>query len=113
MKLIIAGGRNYLLTESDYSKLDAVHAANPVTTVVSGCARGADTCGESWARQHKIAVKKMPADWQTHGKSAGPIRNREMAEFADAVALFPGGRGTANMFLTAKALGLKIYDFRG
>jgi predicted Rossmann-fold nucleotide-binding protein len=35
-----------------------------------------------------------------------------MAEYADAVALFPGGRGTENMASEAAKAGLKVFDFR-
>lgn len=44
MKLIIAGGRNYNLTDEDYIKLDTL--LDTTTEVISGCAKGADSCGE-------------------------------------------------------------------
>jgi predicted Rossmann-fold nucleotide-binding protein len=34
-----------------------------------------------------------------------------MAEYADAVALFPGGRGTASMRKEAEKAGIEVYDF--
>ena len=34
-----------------------------------------------------------------------------MAQYADAVVLFPGGRGTAHMRNAARSHGLKIYDW--
>lgn len=109
MKLIIAGGRNYQLTEKDVRALNAIR--HEVTEVVSGNATGADLGGEMWASDHGIPVKGFTPDWATHGKAAGPIRNAEMARYADAVALFPGGRGTASMLAEAKRAGIKIYDF--
>ena len=109
MKLIIAGGRTYKLTPYDYIRLDRIRG---VTEVISGGASGADTCGELWAQASKIPVKRFVADWDGFGKRAGMLRNRQMAEYADAVVLFPGGRGTDNMFDVAKELGLKIFDLR-
>ena len=111
MKLIIAGGRNYKLTAKDVETLDSLQRC--IEEIVSGGALGADKSGESYAFYKKIPVKRFPADWQTHGRAAGPIRNKAMAEYADAVALFPGGKGTDSMFREAKAAGLTIYDFRG
>lgn len=72
---------------------------NHVTEVVSGCARGVDRAGEIWAADHMIPVKHFPADWNRHGKAAGPIRNGEMAEYADGALLLWDGvsRGTTNM----------------
>lgn len=112
MKLIIAGGRNYRFTRADLKALDELHKQRPITEVVSGGASGADAEGEWWARTNSIPIKRFPADWNAHGKAAGPIRNKEMAEYADAVALFPGGKGTASMYVEATKAGLTIYDFR-
>jgi len=108
MKLIVAGGRDYILDIWDLGQLDQICP----TEIVSGCCQGADRSGESYAAYHGIPVKRFPADWQTHGKAAGPIRNKAMAAYADAAALFPGGRGTESMYKEAKAAGIKIYDFR-
>lgn len=106
LTVIIAGGRDYQLTEADEAWLDTL----PIREVVSGGARDADTGGEQWAAKRGIPVKRFPADWETHGRSAGYIRNRQMAEYAEAVALFPGGRGTASMKQEAERRGLRIFS---
>jgi hypothetical protein len=108
MKLIIAGGRDYELTAHDHTLLLRLH----ITEVVSGCARGADYGGEVFAYDHNIPVRRFPANWNRYGKRAGFLRNKEMAKYADAVALFPGGRGTEDMYKQAKSHGLVIHDFR-
>lgn len=110
MKLIIAGGRDYYFDHDDLAKL--LPLVDRVTEVVCGGATGADACGKTWGEAHGIPVKPFLPDWKKHGRAAGPIRNREMAEYADAVALFPGGRGTASMFSEAKRVGIKIFDWR-
>ncbi len=48
---------------------------------------------------NNIPVKEMPADWNRYGNSAGPMRNRQMAEYADAAVIIWDGysRGTRNM----------------
>jgi predicted Rossmann-fold nucleotide-binding protein len=131
MKLIIAGGRDYQLTERDYALLDELRLSRfvaPIKEVVSGCATGADECGARWARRRGIGVAEFPARWNDlshpdarirtrrdgtkYDAEAGPRRNREMAAYADAVALFPGGDGTASMYREAKKAKLTIYDFR-
>jgi hypothetical protein len=108
MKLIIAGGRNYHITDADWQKLDAL----PITEIVSGGASGADAGGEAYAQVRGFPVTRFVADWSRYGYKAGPIRNQHMAEYADAVALFPGGRGTNSMAAKAKKAGIVIYDFR-
>ncbi len=98
MKLIIAGGRHRYLEEPDFVALDKIHKKIDVTEVVSGkCPTGADAGGEIWAERNGLPVKEFPANWKKFHQAAGPIRNRKMAEYADAVALFAGVKGTASM----------------
>lgn len=67
--------------------------------IVSGCASGADTIGERYAKENRFKVEKYPANWETFGKSAGPRRNRQMAEIADCVICFwdEKSKGTKSM----------------
>lgn len=109
MKLIIAGGREF----TDYNRLvETMSRLNlPVSTVISGKARGADTLGERWAKENGIKLEIYPAQWDKYGKRAGYIRNEQMAEVADAVVAFWDGksRGTQHMINYAKTKGLKVY----
>lgn len=108
MTAIVAGGRNYRLTQDDIAKLDAL----PIDTVVHGDCSGVDKDAAQWASHHSYTVWAHPADWKKYGKAAGPIRNREMVKIADVCVLFPGGRGTDDMFRAAVDAGLQIYDYR-
>ena len=54
MKTIIAGGRNYSFTKSDFEYLRSLD----ITEVVSGGAKGADQCGEVFAANHNINVAR-------------------------------------------------------
>jgi len=112
MKLIIAGGRTYSLSDTDFWRLDAINEEYGIAEVVSGDCKGADIGGQDWANLELITIKHMPADWDKYKKAAGPIRNAAMAKYADAVALFPGGRGTQSMFNEAKKAGIKIFNYR-
>lgn len=77
---------------------------------LSGDCVGADQLGERFAKENGFAVEHFPADWQAFGKSAGPIRNRQMADAADYVICFWDGksRGTASMINYAKKLGKPV-----
>lgn len=110
MKTIIAGGRSYSLTDEDYAFVDEIHKESPITEVVSGGALGADLGGEFWASNNKVPVKKFTADWTRYGKGAGYIRNQHMADYADRLIVFPGGKGTADMMRKAKAKGIPIFS---
>lgn len=119
MKLIIAGGRDYILTNKDFERLDDIKAMHildpnnhePIEFVLSGCAKGADTCGQLWASHRGVPVKLFPADWNKYGKRAGYLRNEAMARNATHLALFKGGKGTRHMYNIARARGLTIYNF--
>jgi hypothetical protein len=108
VRTIIAGGRNYFLTDFDEARLDGLN----VTEVVCGCARGADTGGEQWAQKRGIPVKRFPADWDRLGRGAGLVRNEQMADYAEALVAFPGGRGTDHMVRTVLARRLAVWDWR-
>jgi hypothetical protein len=113
MKTIIAGGRDYQFGLYDVARLNHLLRVIPITEVVSGGARGTDREGELWADLNKLPIKRFPANWTKYGHAAGPIRNREMAKYADALVAFPGDRGTADMVAQAKKAGLLIHDLRG
>jgi hypothetical protein len=111
MKTIIAGGREF----GDYGFLcDCMNTLRfEVHEIVSGKARGADTLGERWATETYCPIKEFPADWDKHGKAAGPIRNSEMANYAEALVAFWDGKskGTKNMIETAAKKGLYVKVF--
>ena len=67
--------------------------------IVSGCASGADAIGERYAEENGLKVEKYPADWKRYGRSAGPKRNKQMAEISDYVICFWDGKskGTKSM----------------
>ena len=75
--------------------------------IASGGARGADSLGERYAIEHNLDLKIFPANWDKFGNAAGPIRNAEMAEYADYLVAFWDGksRGTANMIQAMKNKG--------
>jgi hypothetical protein len=111
VRTIIAGSREI---EDPAVVGRAVAASGFVPSVVlCGMARGVDMWGRAWAHGHGVPVEEYPADWNIHGKAAGPIRNQEMAENADAlIAVWDGeSRGTRDMIKRALARGLKVHIY--
>lgn len=108
MRVIIAGGRDFNNYELLKEKCDLIFSNNKPDEIVSGCAKGADCYGEMYAAENNIPKKVFMADWDAHGKAAGPIRNRQMAEYATHLIAFWDGksRGTKNMIDTAKEFNL-------
>ena len=107
-KVIIAGSRDfndYSLLESNLDFLLSNKIKNgEEIVIVSGKARGADTEGEKYAINRNFSIEEHPANWNKYGKSAGYIRNREMALSADACVCFWDGKskGTKHMINLAK-----------
>jgi glycerophosphoryl diester phosphodiesterase len=118
-RLIIAGCRDYnnydtlleAMSESGFEqKFNLIQ-------IVSGQAQGVDKLGERWAAEHGILISCFPANWDKYGKFAGPKRNEEMANYANALlALWDyKSPGTKNMIEQAKKkkLHIHVYDIRG
>ena len=109
-KVIIAGSRDF----ADYALLcsfaDEVLADAEDIEIVSGGARGADGLGERYARERGYALKVFPAEWKKWGRAAGPIRNGQMAGYADALIAFWDGQssGTRDMIRKAEERGLRV-----
>ena len=106
MRVIIAGSRTIHRYDILLEMIE--ECGWNITTVLSGGAKGVDALGERYADEMNIKLEVYPADWKKHGKAAGPIRNRMMAERADGlIAIMDGySRGTGNMIETAAKLGL-------
>lgn len=109
MKVIIAGGRDY----HNYDTLiDAIEEAQfDIKEVVSGGAKGVDALGERYAMEKNKTLHIYEADWERHGRAAGPLRNKKMAENADAlIAIWDGkSKGTKNMIETAEKHNLLVF----
>lgn len=110
MKVIIAGSRDII----DYELVvkGIKDSCFRITEVVSGgYYRGADALGERWARENCLGIALFSAEWDVHGRAAGPIRNEKMAKYADALIAFHhnNSRGTADMIRRAYKYKLKVY----
>lgn len=114
-KLIIAGSREFDNYSFLKEKIDFL-LKNVVDDVeiVSGTARGADTLGERYARENNLYVKLFPAHWNEFGKSAGFIRNEEMAKYSDACVVFwmNNSKGTKHMIDISQKYNLKLRIYK-
>lgn len=112
MKTIIAGSRHINSKQIVQDAIDSCPWRDEISEVVCGGANGVDRQGSWWAERNHIAIKDFPADWKTYGKSAGPIRNHQMAQYADALILVWDGtsKGSADMKRWAEHMQLRIYE---
>lgn len=84
----------------------------PIEFIHGGC-WGVDNIGKMWALANGIPVKEFPAQWKKYGKSAGPRRNKEMADYCEksdlCIAIWDGSsKGTKNMIDNCKSKGMIV-----
>jgi hypothetical protein len=111
MKTIIAGCRDFKDYSLLKSKVNQHRNYHKITEIVCGGAAGADTLGYEYAAEYLIPTTLFEADWNTFGRAAGPIRNRQMAEYADClIAVWDGkSKGTKNMIGEMNKLKKPVY----
>lgn len=111
VRIIVCGGRHYADQQHVFQVLDKIHVLRTITEVIQGeCPTGADRWAREWATNMGIKLTRCHARWDLHGRTAGPIRNRQMLELnPDGVVAFSGGRGTADMCQAAKEAGVPVY----
>lgn len=113
-KVIIAGSR----TIDDYDLVEKciiqfISKFGLITEVICGEAKGVDKLGKQWALKNNIPVKSFYANWEKYRKSAGALRNKEMAIYASTnnggcLAIQENqSRGTENMISLAEYFKLK------
>lgn len=112
-RVVIAGCRDYNNYDEAKTYIDLCLSdirKKYEIVILSGGARGADAIGERYAKENGFNIEKHPAAWEIYGKSAGPRRNKQMAEACDFVICFWDGqsRGTGSMIEYAKTYGKPI-----
>lgn len=88
----------------------------PNVIIISGTAKGVDGLGEKYAKLHNLKCLRFPAKWKVYGRSAGYLRNVEMAKIATHTVLFWDykSKGTGHMLDIArnKTIPIIIVDIR-
>lgn len=111
MKVIVCGGRDF----TDYGGMERhldfylQNMDKKTLEICEGECEGADSLAKEYAELKGYKVKEFPADWAKYGNAAGPIRNTEMAAYAELCIAFWDGKskGTRDMLKKAKKFGLK------
>jgi hypothetical protein len=129
VRLIIAGSRDLPADRAQALVAEGVRqvcrafniAVEDIGEVVSGNSGAVDLAGERFAQDFGLELQRFPADWSLWGKSAGPVRNRQMASYANdagprkgiLLAVWDGvSKGTGNVIEEAKRFGLRVHIVR-
>jgi hypothetical protein len=112
MRVLVFGGRDYTDVNTAYAALDHLRERLGLSVVVHGAARGADAAAGRWANARRVPEDPYIAEWNVHGRGAGPIRNAWMLKQGEPeVAVeFPGGKGTADMRRRLDKAGIPVFQ---
>jgi hypothetical protein len=118
MRILVCGSRywdDYTLIESKLREFGGESAGDfPDVIVIDGVCRGADCLANEAAHKLRYGALRFPADWETHGKAAGPIRNQKMLDDGrpDLVLAFhdniENSKGTKDMVSRARKAGVPV-----
>lgn len=114
-RVVIAGSRDF----GDYSLLEEtldqlLEDETESVELVSGHAKGADLLAERYAEENEVPIHVIKPDWKKYGRAAGPIRNRQILEYAReatplVVAFWDGkSKGTKNTIDTSRLLKIPV-----
>lgn len=93
MRVAVIGSRN--LTVKDLG----VYLPEDVTEIVSGGAKGIDSCAREYALAHGIKLTEFLPEYSRYGRSAPIRRNITIIENADLVLAFWDGSSHGTKFV--------------
>ena len=107
MRVAIVGSRNLKVDQLDR------YLPTETTEIVSGGARGIDTCARQWANRHSIKLTEFVPEYEKYGRSAPLRRNITIIQNADLVLAFwdQKSRGTKFVIDKCKELGVPVKIF--
>ncbi len=108
MKIAIIGSRNLIISNlEDY-------IPDECGEIVSGGARGIDTCAALYAKENGIKLTEFLPQYELYGKGAPIVRNYQIVDYADSIIAFWDGtsRGTLSVINYARKTGKPCRIFK-
>ena len=69
------------------------------TEIVSGGAKGIDTCAKEYALAHNLKLTEFRPNYRRYQKAAPLIRNVDIVHYADHIVIFWDGRSHGTYFV--------------
>lgn len=125
MRIVLVTGTRERLTPKGEGFVRAIiRNEKPELSIVGDCPTGVDKIASDLAEIDWGGIAVFAADWNAHGRAAGPKRNGEMVKHAQmclaespshtvTVLAFPvaGSKGTRDCIKQALAAGLQVKEF--
>lgn len=104
MKVAVIGSRS--LTVSNLGD----YLPQNTTEIISGGAKGVDTCAREYALSHGIKITEYLPEYEKYGKAAPLKRNITIIQNADLVLAFWDGKSKGTKFVidNCKKLGVEV-----
>lgn len=109
MKVAIIGSRGLTV------KYMEQYLPSNTTEIVSGGAKGVDTCAREYALAHGIKLTEFKPDYARYGRNAAPLkRNLSIIKYADIVLAFWDGssHGTKWVIENCKRMGVEVRVYK-
>ena len=104
MKVAVIGSRGLLVNNLEK------YLPPETTEIVSGGAKGIDTCAREYAKANNIKLTEFLPEYEKYGRSAPLKRNITIIENADIVLAFWDGKSNGTRFVidNCKKLGKEV-----
>lgn len=93
MKVAIIGSRNLNVDHLER------YLPEDITEIVSGGARGIDSCARQYALGNGLKLTEFLPDYNRYGRRAPLVRNDEIIAYADEVIAFWDGRSKGTKYV--------------
>lgn len=93
MRVAVVGSRN--LSVSDLG----AYLPGDTTEIVSGGARGIDTCAKEYALANGLKLTEFLPEYERYGRSAPLKRNLQIVNYADMVIAFWDGKSRGTKYV--------------
>ena len=98
MKVAVVGSRG--LTVEDLEP----YLPEGTDTIVSGGAKGIDTCARQYALSHGIALTEFLPNYEIFGKRAPLVRNDTIINHADHILIFWDGKSRGTKYVLDRCI---------
>ncbi len=93
MKIAVIGSRNLTVQHLEF------YLPEGITELVSGGARGIDSCAREYARQKGMKLTEFFPNYSLYGRSAPLVRNDLIIDYADEVIAFWDGKSHGTKYV--------------
>ena len=90
MRIAVIGSRSI-------TKIDLKPHIKSCDEIVSGGARGVDSCAAEYARENNIKLTEFLPEYSRYSKTAPIIQNKQIVDYADEVLIFWDGKSKGTL----------------